>query len=421
MITFANKIRRDLFNVFVVGYREGGVQEERMKAVGIECASFNGRVEPILNYIKQKKIDIIHMHRSGGYVPLETGIINGAMSINPEIIILEKNVFGKFDHVSGFNIGCSMFQSMMQLHKRYLPVAKTPFDFQRMKVFYNMVDSVEFEKYRLSFEKREDYKKSLGIAPDEPVVGKIARPHIAKWSDLIIDMVPYLVALVPRVKLLIIGVPKSRINRIKKNKYAKHIVMLDETSNEADVHRFYQIIDILAHSSKIGECNGNTINEAMYWSRPVIVNSTPRKDNGQLEQVDHMINGIIANYPQTYARACAFLLNNMGEREKMGKNAHDKVVAINDPVRITSMLEKVFVEQMMQKGFEFDSTVTDSYASVNYYPTEAVIRQYPVEYLHRLSQDYGILSLREKLFNYLRKPVKFYYKVMDFIEDKISI
>ena len=417
MVSFAKFLNKDLFNVFVCGYLEGGSQELKLKELNIPYCSALGKIDVIKDFIVKNKIDVIHIHRSGHYNTFETQIINTAKSINTQMVVIEKNVFGKFDQISHKQLDCSFFQSIMHLNERYLPSSGLKFDFEKMKVMYNIVDKDEFEKYRLNEKEILEFKKSIGIKSEDFIVGKIARPHVAKWSDLILDMMPYLVKLIPEIKLVIIGVPQSRKIIIEKSSYKDKIIILEPTANDKFIHSFYQSIDLLAHASKIGECNGNTINEAMFWGKPVVVNSTPHKDNGQLEQVLHMKNGIIANYPQTYARAIFYLYNNKEKLNQMSSQAIESISINNNPLKIVRMLEKFIFETINRKRI-FNNNLVGDYNMVNFFPSETDIINYYKEYRVRLNNDFGKLSLKEKIINKLILPKKFYFKVKDFLEDK---
>lgn len=418
MITFCKYLNKDIFNIFVAAYWEGGSNEERLKAMNIDYIVSRGDANKILEYIRKNNIDVIHIHRSGGVVPLETEIIKGAKAFNPNMVIVEKNVFGKFDPICSVDIDCSMFQSMMHLNERYLIKALTPFNFGKMKVFYNMVDGEELEKYRLSSEEIKLYRNKIGASEKDFLLGKIGRPHIAKWSDLILEIMPYLVRLIPNVKLAIMGVPESRSRYISKCKFRNHIIILPETSDEKEVQSFYQAIDVLAHSSKIGECNGNTINEAMYWEKPVVVNSTPRKDNGQLEQVIHMSNGIIANYPQTFARAIAYLYDNPDVRDKMGKNGRLQILKFNNPSLVAAQLEKVLVDTLLSKGIIDMAALKDQYNGIFFHPSENDIVDYRTEYTKRLLWDFGRLSAGEIVANNINFLKRFIWKLKDYLDHK---
>lgn len=407
LVSFAKYLDKNLFQVFAMGYREGGVQEKRLAELGIEAINGAGDIGKILSFIAEKKIDVIHLHRSGGYVPLETAIIAGAKQINPRIAIVEKNVFGQHDPISGNDIDCHLFQSMMHLNEKYLPASGEQFDFARHKVMYNIVDAAAFESYRLSEQAILSAKAELGIESDEFVIAKIGRPHVAKWSDLVLDMMPYLVKLQPRLKFIIVGMPLSRRQRIARSRFSRYFIVLDEITEERRLHEIYQLIDVLAHSSKIGECNGNTINEAMFWGKPVVVNSTPDRDNGQLEQVINGVNGYIANHPETFARALHDLAIHPDRRRHFGQAGRNQVLTVNEPRKLTAALAETILSSL-------NMSPTDSEPSASL-PSATDIINYQTLYRERLRDEYGKLSFNEKIRALLRRPGQKCRQLSDFL------
>ncbi|MBP6856002.1 MAG: glycosyltransferase family 4 protein [Candidatus Pacebacteria bacterium] len=417
MVTFAKTLDRNIFVPHVASYNEGGWYENELAREGIPYVVGNGTSAPILRAIAQWDIDVIHIHRSGHTNRLETEIIKGAHALKKDMVVIEKNVFGKHDPICERHITCSFFQSMMHLNERYLVASGAPFDFKREKVLYNMVNGKEFDRYRVSATVINEYKKKLEIPPDHFVVGRIGRPAINKWSDLILDVIPYLLNRVPKTTFVLMGVPPSRQQRIKKSMHASAVRVLPDTDDQQAVHLFYQAIDVLAHSSKIGECNGNTINEAMFWQKPVVVNSTPNKDNGQLEQVQHMVTGIVANYPQTYARALAYLYENPEARAAMGATACRTVIERNNPEVITRMFEKAIIEHRSKTDHVIEQ-IRSRYAHISYEPTESAIVSYKTEYKKRCAWEFGLLSFKERIVHALRFSNRLYWKARDFLEDK---
>ena len=418
LLNVCRYVNRKYFNVFACGFSEGGYREAKLKELGVEYIVANNSVDTVIDFINNKQINAVDFHRSGQFNELEDRIIRKAKSENPNIVFLENNIFGKYDQASIGYLDGSIFQSMMHVHERYLRESRQSFDFDREKVFYNMIDAEAFEKFRLSEAEILKYKTELGIKKNDFIIGKIARSHIAKWSDLILDMMPYAIKLVPNLKFIIIGLPESRRQVVKKGVYRNNVIILDETTDEAAIHRFYQTIDVLAHSSKIGECNGNTINEAMFWKKPTIVNSTPNKDNGQLEQVEHMVNGIVANSPQNYARAVAYLAQNPEIRIKMGEKCFRKATTEYNPTQIAGMLEKYIVEKLVSKGLGLSDEAVEHYKKINYSPSEKQIANYKNEYPERLKLDFGKLSFSEKVVNLLKSPQKFIQKFKDSLEGR---
>ena len=60
-----------------------------------------------------------------------------------------------------------------------------------------------------------EYRQRIGIKDSDFVIGKLGRPHVAKWSDLLLDMMPYVVRLIPNIKFVIQAAPKYRIEKIR--------------------------------------------------------------------------------------------------------------------------------------------------------------------------------------------------------------
>ncbi|VVB63779.1 Glycosyl transferases group 1 [uncultured archaeon] len=171
-----------------------------------------------------------------------------------------------------------------------------------------------------------------------------------------------------------------------------NFAFLDDLS-ERDAIRFYSSIDVLAHSSKIGESFGYTIAEAMAAKKPVVVNSTPLEDNAQIELVDNFKTGLIANSSQPYARAIGYLLNNKLEREEMGLAGYRKAKRNYDAPSTTRVLEKIYLELAIEKGIDLDDRVTSKYKDINYFPSREDIISFKGEYDKRLKESFGRQNL----------------------------
>src|SRR3989339_1908417 len=85
MITFCKFLNKELFNVFVVSYQKGGLLELRLKELGIDFMVSNSDIGKILKFTYDKNIDVLHIHRSGHYIELESKIINGLKKQNPRL------------------------------------------------------------------------------------------------------------------------------------------------------------------------------------------------------------------------------------------------------------------------------------------------------------------------------------------------
>ncbi len=415
VINFSRYINRDFFDVFVIGYDKGGAREADL--VNIPYLVANNNVEKIIDFIRINKIRILHFHRSGHYIEIEFKIINEVKKNFPEILIFETNIFGKFDAKCFPLIDCSLQISKMMMNERYIKKVGY-FDYNRMKVLYNPVDYKSFTEIEITKEELENYKKGLGIKKGDFVIGKMGGPYIAKWSDLLVEMMPHLVPLISNIKFVIQAAPSSRKKRILRSKFAKRYILLDETSNEKEVAMFYKAIDVYVHASKIGESFGMTLAEAGLFKKPVVVNSTPNRDNNQVELVDHMKTGIIANNPQTFARAIYYLYINSVKRFEMGENASKKILSNYDPIKICNQFEKICIDFLKKDGVNVNPTALDFYSKIDYTPSENDIKKFKYEYIKILRNEFGVVTLFDRIYNLHLLPIRLFFKIRDSLEGR---
>ncbi len=393
--TFADYLNKDFFNVFACGILNGGVREKTLREKGIETTVFFGDQTKFFNYLKDKKIDVLHIHRSGKN---EGFVIQVAKKAGVRVIV-ETNVFGLSDNgetekMIDFHLLVSKTATLKYLEKAHMSLESF---LAKGRVIYNPVNLEDFERFKPSQQRIEQFRNELGVGKEDPLICRIGRPDIWKWSKFSIDMMIQLVKMIPNVKFLIVGGDLDEVNlKIKKLGLERNFVNIGLVS-ESDLILAYYSIDILVHSSRIGESFGYTIAEAMVAGKPVVVNSTPWADNAQIEILDYGKTGLIANTPKTYADAVAYLINNKAEAQKMGQLAQEKACGEFDAKKITKMVEKLYVELLSKKGLINDKETIDRYKEVNYYPDNNDLKNYPEEYVNRLSASFGKTSFIEGL------------------------
>ncbi len=78
------------------------------------------------------------------------------------------------------------------------------------------------------------------------------------------------------------------------------VLELPMTESDAELRRYYGLMDVFVHLADRGESFGMVLCEAMLSGRPVITMSTPLRDNSQIEVVQHKKTGIVVqNLRQT--------------------------------------------------------------------------------------------------------------------------
>jgi len=404
-------INKDIFNVYVCGVFSGGVREKILREKGFETYVINGDPIKFFQLLKKKNIHIVHVHRSG---KSEGFIIQVAKKAGVPIIV-ETNVFGLYDNSeAGKMIDIHLLISKTTALK-YIQNAKISLNefLNKGTVLYYPVDWQKFIINRPSETQIYQFKSELGIDKNTPLICRVGRNDLGKWNEFLVDVMKHLTKKIPEIKILIVGgIPEPIKRKIQKLRLEEKFIDIGPILQEEKLILIYYSIDILTHSSRIGESFGYTIAEAMAAGKPVVVNSTPWADNAQIELVDNGKTGLIANTPRTYAEAITYLIEHKKEAKRMGLAGQEKVKKEYDARKITSCLEKIYLNLLLKKNVTKIDKIADlinNYEKSQYCLTDNDILNYITEYNSRLNNYFGKLSLIEYIkFNlkYLKEKTK---------------
>jgi len=405
---FSESFDEGIFKVHVCGIMGGGEREKLLREKGFEVYVLNNDEQELIRLMRDKNIHIVHIHRAGHEEPF---VIVAARKVNVPIII-ETNVFGLVDNSkSGKLLDHHVFMSKMCAlrYQRWMGISTEEF-FKSHKVLYNPVNLDDFEKNKMGDAEIRKLKESLGIDEDDPVIGRIGRPDIGKWGDICLDMMHHLVKEIPNVKYIIVGAPESVRKEVQKHGMRGNFVFLESIPAD-EVIRFYNLIDVLAHSSRMGESFGYTIAEAMAAKKPVVVNSTPLSDNAQIELVDNGITGFVANSSKDYAKAIGYLIKNKNEAKQMGLAGYEKVKREYEAKRSTKILEKIYIG-LLKERIKLDDDIVTKYEGTEYFPSKEDVEIFKREYERRLEDCFGCESMlyKAEVFGYkyfIDNPVLF--------------
>ncbi len=363
------------------------------------CA--NGNFEVVREYIETNKINILHFYTRGSFTLLEMEVAKYAKQNNLKVV--NTNIFGEYLEEHQKLIDKNIFKSKHCLVYKYAPQAslqiteKSDF-FENNFVIPNPVDFTYMQSLIPSQKDIEEYKIKLNIKKDDFVIGKIgSRKALEKWSNILLYMFPHVLKKHPNTVLLLQGVPESRLNWVKK--FGDNVRILNETSDDKELALRYSILDIFTHASKIGEHSGNSINDACVYKLPIIMNITPKKDNGQIEQIVDGENGYLTNSVQKYASHVCKLLEDKDLRQQIGQNAYDFVKKNNDIKKLSQDLLNVY------------SSFYPNNKEYNYSISKQDIIDYKNNYPSLLS---NLLKNNEIEFKY--KILEVYYKFKDYFE-----
>lgn len=385
---FAKYIDKNIFNVSVCCLIEGGIREKYIKESGISIYFAEGDPNKFKKIIEENNIDILHVNT------ISYPFLECARSVIP--LIIETSIFGYTHHFTFEDkyIDLILFVSKM-ITIRYR--RKLNLSFKKMKSKSNIIyNPIDFKAIKIAFSTKIAYiKEKLGITPEDFVIGKIGRRDCSKWSTFLTETIYHLRKKHKNFKILLIGAPIEIISEIKRKKLEPFFILLKPIS-EGNLDIFYELIDCLVHSSKIGESFGCTLSEAMAHKKPIIVNSTPLRDNAQIEVVDNYKTGFIVNYPEAGAQAILNLIQNKKLQTKLGQNGFQKALEKFNAKMLVKYLEKLYLLNLHKKGL-ISQEILYFYQNIQINTDINDLERYETEYLQRINNYFGFLTTSQYL------------------------
>ena len=273
--------------------------------------------------------DVVHLHRAGWREP---GILTPIKRFRPRVIV-ETNVFGRLDD--------SPLASMIDLHlfvshfclERLAANHGSGVDLSRYRVLYNPVDSDLFQR----------------LAPDRdfsrPVAGRVSRADPGKWSRLAFETLPLLKAMEPGFRFLVVGATQEFEAFVRDKGLSDNVELLPPFARDQELAAVFGRINHLAHANDAGESFGMAIAEAQASGLPVVTHpAMGRRDNAQLELVEHGINGLVAKTAEEYAGAMVWLWRNPEEARRMGLSGREKAARLYRAQEIARQLGDIYQE-----------------------------------------------------------------------------
>jgi hypothetical protein len=319
-----------LFDVLVVGVH-GGPRFERLERRGARAALLGGKLERLSSVLDDFRPALLHYTRSERDCPYTKAVQELAFRAGVPALV-ETNVFGrpagwreqKPPAVTGHMSLASMLRSatlagtgMKELfaagHRAvYLPVPTA--------AGYLGAESAT------ALPSREAARAALGLAPDELVACRVARPDLRKWSTRLELALPALFAAVPTLRFILLAAPPEK-TRLLERRFGRRVLCLPPTVEPEALERVYAASDWMIHSSGIGESFGLSVAEAMHRGLPVIVDSTPELDNAQLEVVAHGEGGLVVASSRGFVNAAKQLAVDRTLRARLAEGARRRAQA----------------------------------------------------------------------------------------------
>jgi len=167
------------------------------------------------------------------------------------------------------------------------------------------LDFSQFSPSKFSQKDLAKTRAELGLKPDDAVISAVGRVAKEKSLDVLVNMMPRLLSLVPSAKLLIVGdgPVRAELEAQARQLSVAHAVKFTGLVPRADIAKYYVIGDVFATAST-SETQGLTYIEALAARVPVII----KKDPAFLGIIKHMETGFIFTHDNEAADTVAYAL-----------------------------------------------------------------------------------------------------------------
>jgi len=167
------------------------------------------------------------------------------------------------------------------------------------------LDFSQFSPAKYTAKELARTRTELGLKPEDAVIAVVGRVAKEKSIDVLVAMMPRLLAMVPTAKLLIVGDGPMRAELEAQARLfgVYNSVIFAGLKPRADIAKYYHIGDVFATAST-SETQGLTYIEAMAARLPVVI----KRDPAFLGLVKHMETGFIFDHDHEAADTVAYAL-----------------------------------------------------------------------------------------------------------------
>ena len=377
MVSLARELNKERFDVRVVALHEEGPRRADLDAAGIPTTCAAGDEAALARALAGA--DLVHAFRHGSAERLLPAACRDA-GVD---LLIETNTFGALDASADEpQFAFHLFVSKMCALRYRQAVELTGRSFFLRHGVLRW--PVEVRAMRASVPERSEAKRRLGLDPDRPVVVRTGRDNDRKWRNLLIDMLPPLLARRADAQVLFVGITPAKQRRLAQLGLADrvHTLPLMDQDRLALVHA---AADVYLNAAEIGESLSVVTVEAMAVGAPVVTCSTPWVDNAQIELVDNGVNGYVASHPESFAEAIAAQLEDDALRERFGRAAAQKAEEHYDVSGQARLAERIYTALL--SGDQVPPVLE---------PSPAEIDAFTQEYEARLTDEFRPLTSRER-------------------------
>lgn len=328
-----------------------GPRRAEMEAAGIPVRIVPPAAAEIATALHDLAPEVIQAHAPGH--PHTGDVLGAALKLRPQKIpVVQTNIFGRLanpreDQWTDFRLFISWTSAVQAARRSFLPLNQK--FFQRASVAVYPLDPIDLPPAA----QIAAFRQTQGVAANEVLFGRLSRPEPNKWTSLALDAFRLALRHSPNIKLLLREPPPSVTAQLRAAPDAARFVILPATSNAEELRLTMSALDVVLHTSLVGESFGYGIAEPMNLGKPIISHSTPDWDQAQIELVRHGEDGLIASTPAAMAAAISQLAEAAPLRRQMGLQAGRHIRLLANPATSSDRLEAVLRAAMARQGNPF--------------------------------------------------------------------
>lgn len=292
------------------------------------------QIPALIKILRENKIDLMHAHtRVTQVMAAIAGMITGVPYVTTSHGYYKRRLGRRL--LPGWGLRTIAISQGVADH--LIKDFELPED--RVDVVNNGVDFAELEKFHALYPGSEA-KRTYGFAPEDPVVGIVARIVEDKGHEYLLRAAELLKSDLPTLRILIVGEGRHMpyLKNLAKELGIENRVIF--TGNVEDIGRPLSAMDIFALPAIWREGFGLSIVEAMAFRKPVIVSNIWALNS----LIDNNVTGILLEPKQArpLADAILHLLRSPKEAERIANTGHQMAKSSFTISRMSDEIKQVY-------------------------------------------------------------------------------
>ena len=298
------------------GFNHDGLLSNEAASHGVESVCFHGNPNEFAEYVQRESVEVLHIH-SGFKDADKIAIL--AKKIGVKKIYLT-SYFGWYDELSSLDdIDRYLFASKFS-QARFARLSKLSNE-TISKKFSIIYPPIYLPKTKDFCHIREEVRKSLNLDQNAVLIGRVGRADTTKLDDFILKSFRLARSQCKEIHLAIIGDSSLKFSRRAEKMLGRSISIIDSSLTPSEITCYLAGMDIMAHTSHVGECPEISVLEGMAMKLPIVAQDTPQVDYGLPELISYGINGYLEPTVEKFAIRIIELAQDVGLRKLLANGS----------------------------------------------------------------------------------------------------